>query len=67
MKYKWWKSPNRLLYIYIATKHFTTPKAVAYIAHGFKLDHRNGAITDDLIRYKILNQKVDGEEETDKL
>lgn len=55
------ESPRKWLYRWIAIKHFTTPRHVYNLAHGYYPLRRDTGVVKDLVKYGILrNAKSEG-------
>lgn len=56
MKYRWWKSRHRWVYLMLAMKYFIAPKQIQRIAHGIS-SGRNRRLLMDLKKHGVIRKE----------
>ncbi len=56
MKYRWWKSKHRWVYLLLSIEHFITPRRIQLFAHGMTT-LRNRKIYHSLKKRKVLTRR----------
>lgn len=56
MKYRWWKSKHRWVYLKLAIKFFISPKRIQLIAHGIS-SSRNRKLLKELKECGVIKKE----------
>lgn len=56
MKYQWWKSKHRWVYLKLAIRFFISPKRIQLIAHGIS-SGKNHKLLEELKKYGVIKKE----------